>query len=65
MDKDVFVHISALEKAEFTSLAEGAKVTLRHRGDSRQGERGKSAGAVKTRQAGIPPRGFLSPKVLD
>jgi CspA family cold shock protein len=25
--KDVFVHISAVEKAGFTSLAEGAKVT--------------------------------------
>jgi cold shock protein len=25
--KDVFVHISAFEKAGFTSLAEGAKVT--------------------------------------
>jgi CspA family cold shock protein len=26
--KDVFVHISAVEKAGFTSLAEGAKVTF-------------------------------------
>jgi cold shock protein len=26
--KDVFVHISAVEKAAFTSLAEGAKVTF-------------------------------------
>jgi CspA family cold shock protein len=26
--KDVFVHISAVEKADFTSLAEGAKVTF-------------------------------------
>ncbi|UPT93857.1 cold-shock protein [Bradyrhizobium barranii subsp. apii] len=27
-DKDVFVHISAIEKAGFTSLAEGAKVSF-------------------------------------
>ncbi|MBR0868584.1 CspA family cold shock protein [Bradyrhizobium diazoefficiens] len=27
-DKDVFVHISAVEKAGFTSLAEGAKVSF-------------------------------------
>jgi CspA family cold shock protein len=62
--KDVFVHISAFEKAGFTSLAEGAKVTY----DivvTRKGERGKSAGAVKTRQAGVPPRGFLSLMGLD
>jgi cold shock protein len=26
--KDVFVHISAVEKAGFTSLSEGAKVTF-------------------------------------
>jgi CspA family cold shock protein len=26
--KDVFVHISAVERAGFTSLAEGAKVTF-------------------------------------
>jgi CspA family cold shock protein len=26
--KDVFVHISAVEKASFTSLTEGAKVTF-------------------------------------
>jgi cold shock protein len=26
--KDVFVHVSAVEKAGFTSLAEGAKVTF-------------------------------------
>lgn len=33
--KDVFVHISAVEKAGFTSLAEGAKVSfdvVNHRG---------------------------------
>jgi CspA family cold shock protein len=27
-DKDVFVHISAVEKAGFSSLVEGAKVTF-------------------------------------
>jgi CspA family cold shock protein len=37
--KDVFVHISAVEKAGFTSLVEGAKVAF----DTRQGERRKSA----------------------
>jgi CspA family cold shock protein len=26
--KDVFVHISAVEKADYTSLVEGAKVTF-------------------------------------
>jgi hypothetical protein len=61
----VFVHISAFEKAGFTSLAEGAKVTYDIVVTRSKEERGKSAGAVKTRQAGVPPRGFLSLMGLD
>jgi CspA family cold shock protein len=39
--KDVFVHISAVEKAGFTSLAEGAKVSYGRCGKSRQRVGGK------------------------
>ena len=43
--RDVFVHISAVEKAGYTSLAEGAKVTYEIISD-----RGKeSAGNLKVR----------------
>ena len=41
--KDVFVHISAVEKAGFNGLAEGAQGVLRGRGEPRQRERGEPA----------------------
>jgi cold shock protein len=42
----VLVHISAVEKAGFTSLAEAARVTD-DIAEPRQGERGKPAGHVR------------------
>jgi cold shock CspA family protein len=45
--KDVFVHISAVEKAGFTSLVEGAKVTFGHCPAQGQGIGGKSEGGVR------------------
>ena len=44
--KDVFVHISAVEKAGFSSLAEGAKVTFDVVPNKGKEFGGKSAGAV-------------------
>ena len=41
--KDVFVHISAVEKAGFTGLAEGAQGVIRGHGEPRQRERGEPA----------------------
>ena len=42
--KDVFVHISAVEKAGFSSPHEGAKVSLRSHGEPRQGEARRTCG---------------------
>ncbi len=36
--KDVFVHISAVERAGFTSLAEGAKVSYEVKVDPKRGK---------------------------
>ena len=41
--KDVFVHISALEKAGYASLAEGAKVSF----EPQQGQKGPAATNVQ------------------
>jgi CspA family cold shock protein len=36
--KDVFVHISAVERAGFTSLAEGAKISYELKEDPKKGK---------------------------
>ena len=63
--KDVFVHISAVEKAGYTSLAEGAKVSfdvVNNRGKTRRkiygsGElRYPTAGATRKGRNGEPLR---------
>ena len=48
-NKDVFVHISAVERAGFSSLAEGAKVSFDIVAELRQGIGGKSAGELDHR----------------
>jgi CspA family cold shock protein len=43
--KDVFVHISAVEKAGFTGLAEGAKISTRSSATAAKSRQGISASA--------------------
>ena len=50
--KDVFVHISAVEKAGLSDLREGAKVSFDVVYEPRQGERGEPAGLVRPGYSG-------------
>jgi len=50
--QDVFVHISAVEKAGLDGLPDGAKVTFDIVPKPRQGIGGKSAGEVRARLSG-------------
>ena len=54
--KDVFVHISAVEKAGFTSLAEGAKVSF-----DVVNNRGKGLGGKSARRMSLPNRDATVP----
>ena len=59
--KDVFVHISAVEKAGLSNLNEGAKVSYEETGKPRQNVGGKSKGrlsALSQKRAGSRPARF-------
>ena len=49
-DKDVFVHISAVERAGLSTLNENQVDRIRPRGKSRQDLRGKPQGLLKLRR---------------
>ena len=48
-EKDVFVHISAVERAGLRSLNEGQEVEFERRHQSRQNVRGKSQSSLRRR----------------
>ena len=56
-EKDVFVHISAVERAGLRSLNEGQEVEYRGRHQSRQNVRGKSQSSLRRRTRTSASRG--------